>query len=63
MSINESYIDPIDGLLVDPNPIPEVWSGDGCIRTNEQMQEWAEHEGCIFEEADSSTVRPKAGND
>ena len=38
------------------NFVPEVWSGDGKVRTNEQMKEWAEKEGCYFEEADDKTL-------
>lgn len=36
--------------------IPEVWSGDGDVRTNEQMLEWAKQCGCVFEEADEMTL-------
>jgi len=36
--------------------VPEVWSGDGVIRTNEQMEEWAKIEGCRVEVADSRTL-------
>jgi len=36
--------------------VPEVWSGDGKIRTNQQMKEWAEQANCTFEEADEQTL-------
>lgn len=43
-----------DELL--PPITPDVSSGDGIVRTNEQMEEWAKQEGCDYIEATDSEL-------
>lgn len=48
--------DLLDSIQLCYAPVPDVDSGDGIMRTNEQMAEWAEQNGCTFENADDHTL-------
>lgn len=51
----KSIIDPIFDTEYDPR-IPEVWSGDGEMRSNEQCREWANQCNCDVIEAQSNQL-------